>query len=292
MDRRHVSAWRRFFSMPFRAPPTQDITARQLPFGGGVFALTGTYQRQHFSRHAHEEYALGVIEYGALRFRYRGSTLVAPAGSLSLAQPDIPHDGSPAVPEGWRYSMLYLPAAALAAVLPDHAAAPYFRPGVIEDPGLAMILRHTHRLIMDPKASLLAQETRFLELLNLWIRRHADTSPPPPRIGPEPTAIRRALEILAARYETNVSLEELAASVNLTPWHLARVMTKQTGLPPHAHLLEHRLRAAKARLAGNERIADIAVAVGFADQSHMTRAFRARFGLPPGNYRKILQNTG
>jgi AraC-like DNA-binding protein len=271
------------------APPT--VTACRLPIGGGVLALAASYQHQRFSRHAHEGYALGVIEAGALAFRYRGSNVVAPAGAVNLVQPDVPHDGEPAVPEGWRYRMLYLPQSALNMVLPVGATPPNFRPGVIEDPHLAAQVANTHRLLMDEGAGLLAKETRLLALLAAWIKRHADDHPAASDIGREPRAVRIVLDLLAARCTENLTLDDLAKAVGLSPWHLTRAVAAHTGLPPHAHLLEHRLRTARNRLAGPERLADIAAAVGFADQSHLTRAFRARFGLPPGLYRKIVQNS-
>jgi len=274
-----------------RSPDAEPATALRLPILGGVLALCASYRTQRFSRHAHEEYALGRIEAGALGFRYRGAQVVAPAGSLSLAQPGVPHDGGAAVPEGWRYHMLYLPPKALAEALAAGASLPHFRPGVIEDPALADLFGRVHDLLMMPKAPSLAKETRLLALLSAWIARHGDDHPAAPPTGREPGAVRQTLAILADRFHEDVRLEELAAATGLSPWHLARAVTRHTGLPPHAHLLEYRCRAARDRLAGPETLADIALAVGFADQSHLTRVFRARFGLPPGAWRKIVQDT-
>lgn len=225
-----------------------------------------------------------------MAFRYRGSRLVAPAGSVNLVQPGVPHDGCPAGPEGWRYRMLYLPGSVLSLVLSDSAPLPHFRPGVIEDSRLAACVASAHRLLMDETASLLARETRLLALLALWISRHADDRPVAPPVGREPRAVRLVLDLLADRYAENLRLDDLAEAAGLSPWHLARVVARQTGLPPHAHQLEHRLRAVRDLLAGPARLADIAATTGFADQSHLTRAFKARFGLPPGAYRKIVQN--
>ncbi len=268
----------------------EAATALRLPLLGGVLALCASYRNQRFSRHVHEEYALGRIEAGALGFRYRGAQVVAPAGSLSLVQPGVPHDGGAAVPEGWRYHMLYLPPTALAQALPAGASLPHFRPGVIEDAVLADLFGRVHALLMTPKAPSLAKQTRLLALLAAWIARHGDDHPAAPPMGREPGAVRQALAILAERFAEDVRLEELAAATGLSPWHLARAVTRHTGLPPHAHLLEYRCRAARDRLAGPETLADIALAVGFADQSHLTRVFRARFGLPPGAWRKIVQD--
>jgi AraC-like DNA-binding protein len=270
-------------------PLTDTATAAHLPICGGVLALTASYRTQRFSRHIHEEYALGIIESGALGFRYRGSQVVAAPGSLSLAQPGVPHDGGPAVPEGWRYRMFYLPGNALSLVLPPGAPPPHFRPGVVEDPPLAALFSRTHHLLLAEHPPTMARQTLLLALLAAWIARHGDDHPTAAPSRNEPRAVRLTLDILAARYAEDVRLEELAAAAGLSPWHLARAVTRHTGLPPHAHLLEFRCRAARDRLAGPQGLADIAATVGFADQSHMTRVFRARFGLTPGAWRKIVQ---
>lgn len=271
--------------------PRSTVTARPLPLGEDGLVLWASYRDQRFSRHAHDGYALGVIEDGALAFRYRGSRLVAPAGSVNLAQPGIPHDGEPAVPGGWRYRMLYLPCPVVAMVLPEGVGAPYFRPGVIEDRKLACLVARTHNLLLDPRSDILARQTTLLALLACWVRRHAEKAPSPPAPGPEPKAVRLALELIAAHFAGNISLADLAVATGLSPWHLARSIARHTGLPPHAHLLARRLDAAKTALTGPKRLADIAADTGFADQSHLTRAFVARYGLAPGAYRKILQNS-
>jgi len=258
---------------------------------GGVLVLRAVYHSQRFSRHAHEGYALGVIESGALAFRYRGERLVAPAGQVSLAQPDIPHDGAPAGGAGWGYRMLYLPPQAMTRILPRRAGLPFFRPGVLDAPDFAAAIAATHALLLDPAAPALAKETRFLDLLAAWVARYAERTPVLPPPGPEPQAVRRILEFMDAHWDEDISLTHLARITGLSPWHLVRVMTRATGLPPHAHLLERRCRAARDMLDGQARLADIAAATGFADQSHLTRAFRARFGLTPGAYRKIVQNS-
>jgi hypothetical protein len=54
---------------------------------GTVNLMHARYVTQTFAPHFHEGYCLGVIEKGALGFRYMGENLVAPAGSVNLAVP-------------------------------------------------------------------------------------------------------------------------------------------------------------------------------------------------------------
>ncbi len=87
----------------------------------------------------------------------------------------------------------------------------------------------------------------------------------------------------------DLALEELAALVSLSAKHFARAFRQSTGTPPHRWLIERRLDRAKAMLVeGDLDLAEIALACGFADQSHFTAAFRKLVGMTPGSYRREL----
>jgi transcriptional regulator GlxA family with amidase domain len=82
-------------------------------------------------------------------------------------------------------------------------------------------------------------------------------------------------------------LRDIAAACGLSVNHLSRAFRRSTGLPPHAWLIGARLEAAKTLLRQRTRaLADIALACGFADQTHFTRVFTTRIGLSPGAWRR------
>jgi AraC-like DNA-binding protein len=83
------------------------------------------------------------------------------------------------------------------------------------------------------------------------------------------------------------SLAELAALCGLSRSYFVRAFKQTTGMSPHHWLLIHRARRAKDLLRGTRTpIADIAVACGFADQSHLTRVFSKAFGISPAAWRR------
>ncbi len=265
-----------------------------LPFLGGVNMLRARYVTQNFSRHFHEGYAVGCIVDGAMRFRYQGENIVAPRGQINLVVPGEPHDGHAADASGWAYRMFYLPPGALleaaAAVLP-RPDLPHFRAGVIDDPALAGCICRTHAILERPETSALEKETRLLWLLTHWISRHAVGRGSLPRTGREHRAVARATECLWDRFAEDLPLSELAREAGLSPFHLARVFEQGMGITPHAYLTQVRVEQARARLAGPDRLADIALDCGFADQAHLTRLFKRHVGVTPGQYRKMLQNN-
>lgn len=247
-----------------------------------------------FARHFHEGYCLGVIEDGALGFRYRGENLVAPAGSVNLAVPGEVHDGHGAVDSGWAYRMFYLEPEFLQSVAaqlsPKPGSLPHFRPGVIDDPQLAESIISLHRDMEQGQLSQLEEQTRLLHLLTGWIGRYADDSLTGRAVGTEHGAVRRAREIIEARFGEEVTLSDLARETNLSPYHLVRTFTKHIGMPPHAYQTQVRVNRAAALLSGPLPIVDIAANTGFADQSHLTRWFKRQRGVTPGQYRKIVQD--
>lgn len=111
------------------------------------------------------------------------------------------------------------------------------------------------------------------------------------QLVPIPAAPDRELSAAVAhavrvRFAEPTSLGELAATAGYSVFHACRVFRATTGTTIHGFRRELRLRHALARiLDGDEPLAEIAAATGFASQSHLTNRFRARFGVTPGRAR-------
>ncbi len=83
-----------------------------------------------------------------------------------------------------------------------------------------------------------------------------------------------------------ISLDDLAATARLSPYHFARCFTATTGLSPHAFTTLHRLTAAKDGLLRTEvSVVDVAHGVGYTNVAHFRRAFVREFGVTPGMMR-------
>jgi AraC family transcriptional regulator len=114
------------------------------------------------------------------------------------------------------------------------------------------------------------------------------TSRPPVHGGLAPWQERRAKEMLSSNLEGNVPVATLASECGLSLSYFTRAFRQSTGVPPHRWLLHCRVEKAK-RLLRNKTmsLADIAMACGFADQSHFTRVFTAAVGHSPGAMRRL-----
>ncbi|MET0280048.1 MAG: AraC family transcriptional regulator [Steroidobacteraceae bacterium] len=97
---------------------------------------------------------------------------------------------------------------------------------------------------------------------------------------------RVAKEVLSSNPEKGLRISEVAERCKLSRSHFTRAFKRTTGYTPQRWLLLHRIERAKSMLHGNRPIAAIAAECGFADQSHLTRAFTRVVGTPPATFRR------
>jgi AraC family transcriptional regulator len=99
--------------------------------------------------------------------------------------------------------------------------------------------------------------------------------------------LRRIKELVDAKIEDDLSLDEMAQSVNLSTAHFARMFRMSMGQTPHQFVLRQRIERAKAMLRAPEgRILGVAVACGFKTQQHFAQVFRDFCGVSPTEYRQ------
>ena len=99
--------------------------------------------------------------------------------------------------------------------------------------------------------------------------------------------LRRIKELVHAKMEDDLSLDEMAESVGLSTAHFARMFRKSTGETPHQFVLRQRVERAKAMLRTSDvRILDVAVACGFRTQQHFAQVFRDVCRVSPTEYRQ------
>jgi AraC-like DNA-binding protein len=101
-------------------------------------------------------------------------------------------------------------------------------------------------------------------------------------------AVEAVKRLLAARLTQPLTLAALAAEVHYSPYFLARTFRRHTGYAIHEFRQQLRLRASLERVVDRRTpLTDVATAYGFSSHSHYTRAFRAAFGQPPTELRRL-----
>ena len=91
---------------------------------------------------------------------------------------------------------------------------------------------------------------------------------------------------------TAPTLRELADATELSVHHFVKAFSRSEGLTPHAYLNVRRIdRALMLVLSGNERVGDIADAIGFSSPAHFVAAFRKQLGVTPGALRAAVRSV-
>ena len=106
------------------------------------------------------------------------------------------------------------------------------------------------------------------------------------RGGLPPRVLRRVREHIDGNIEKRISVEALARLANLSVCYFVRAFKQSVGLTPHDYLIRRRVERTKELLSDTEMpLSEIALAAGFADQSHCARRFRQHVGMSPRDYR-------
>jgi AraC-like DNA-binding protein len=106
------------------------------------------------------------------------------------------------------------------------------------------------------------------------------------RGGLAPRVLRRIHEYIDDNIDQRISVGLLAAMANLSVCYFVRAFKQSMGVTPHDYLIRRRVERTKQLLSGTDiPLSQIALAAGFADQSHFARRFRQHVGMSPRDYR-------
>lgn len=96
-------------------------------------------------------------------------------------------------------------------------------------------------------------------------------------------------ELVATRFADALRLDDVAAAVGASPFHVARIFRRETGGTIHAHVNALRLRHALERIADGTDLTRLGLDLGYSSHSHFTLAFRRAYGVPPSEMRRSLR---
>jgi AraC-like DNA-binding protein len=253
----------------------------------GVFATDIDSNRQ-YDRHWHTTFGVGLMARGAHRSLSGRGQVDALAGDTITTNPGEVHDGRPLGGPSRRWLMLFLDAPTMAAMA-GPAAAPaadvrLTRP-VLHDQTLRPALQHLWRQLerwntAGPARAgmVLACEEALVRACGLLLQHHSTAVP----AAAAHADVARVRERLADDLVNPPSLAQLAAMVGLTRYQLLRRFERAYGLTPFEWQRQVRVERARALIASGRSLGQVAADCGFADQSHMTRAFAGHFGFTPG----------
>lgn len=228
--------------------------------------------------HMHAEYSLGIVDQGQALFQHAGGCETLRPGSVVMIKPGAWHACNPEQVTHWSYRMLYVQAEWLNNLL-----------GVA---GLCFTQRVAHDATLSQAIDQLCQpwtsghtEAWIAQLAQLLGARHIAQ---PFTATSSSDAIAQALHQLHQHPDDAPSVQALAQAQGMTSSRFIRHFKAATGVTPGAYRLNLRLNGARRLLAQGLPLAEAAHAMGFADQAHLQRSFKAHHALTPGRYAQGL----
>ena len=258
-------------------PPRPTIRAWRPPVAGVAEVLHAYFPEHAYPSHTHDTWTLLVVDSGTVRYELDRHEHGALADRVTLLPPHVPHDGRSVEATGFRKRVVYLDEDVIG---PDRVGAAVDHPGWT-DPGLRRQVSGLHAALAHP-GDVFEAEVRLAVVVEGLRRRLAARPRPPYRgTGGSPTGCATCSTTGSSRDSRST---DAAAVLGAHPTHLVRSFATEFGIPPHRYLTGRRLDRARRLLLTGERAADVAQAVGFHDQAHLTRHFRRLLGVAPAAY--------
>lgn len=250
-----------------------------------VELLSATYTDFQFSKHWHDELAIGVIERGAEGLLYQGENLVVPENKIVAINPGEIHTGSAAATHGWQYRMFYFDLATIAKQFEfiNLTVDPVVNQSIIDNPTLFNELLVLHQSLENSSFELTKESLMALVFEKLFTNygtvktidntNHVDKN-----------SAYLARDFMVTHWNENLSLTTLERVCDCSKFQLIRSFKAVFGITPHQFLLIIKANKSKQLLSQGLSCVDTSLACGFYDQSHFNRNFKRAFGITPSKY--------
>ena len=151
-------------------------------------------------------------------------------------------------------------------------------------------LRHVERLYQTQKEVKDFDFQIYLLLMEIWriVCSHVTNVSDVQMTARNMERLKQILTYIHTNYQEKISLEDIAAEVNICPSECCRFFKKHMRESLFDYLLNYRIEQSLALLGkGTESITEIAVQCGFSSSSYFSRVFRERMGYSPREYQKL-----
>jgi len=243
--------------------------------------------RDCYRAHAHAEFSVGIVDAGCATFHHPGGPQQVRAGSVVLIEPGVVHSCNPLPGKLWSYRMLFIESEWLrnAVARAWGLAAPpdglEWISRSIEDSAIAhWVDRWCRPVTSQAAAQALATE------LPRWVAGQTRAGQPWDWAH-VPAELIPALAAMQSGHEMRLTVQTLAEACGMSSSRFIRRFQAACGMTPGSYLQNLRVNGARRLLSQGIPLADAAHAMGFADQAHLQRAFKAHHAMTPGNYRSV-----
>ena len=248
------------------------------------------HSRACYKSHSHPTFSIGAVDAGGSLFTgASGGPCTLRPGMMVFIPAGAVHSCNPLPDQHWSYQMLHVDAAWLSALVAEMGDV---SGGFISENEVRLTddadLYHRFCKLNSILFSTVSAEDKNVALIEFTgdCERGASQVQSFTVTSSEVNhSLKKVTEALKQTERQPWTLAELAKLSGMSRYQLIRTFRAATGMTPHAYQLNVRINQARRWLLSGREITDIAYRLGFADQSHFQRVFKAHTGVTPGFYR-------
>ncbi|GLG82938.1 AraC family transcriptional regulator [Acinetobacter calcoaceticus] len=250
------------------------------------------FSRTCYKSHSHPTFSIGAIDEGNSVFQSSfGTAQKISAGTLVIVPAHIEHSCNPLPDQAWSYQMLHLDISWLNQWYAEFQKEgfdlnlPQHRPLIIKDENLYQAFSDMNETLFDSQKLILEKEQSLIYCFTQLLLPHFILE----EIQKTQYLYESFLDLIhiIKSSERFISLEELAQQVGLSRYAIIRLFKANVGLTPHAFQINLKVNQARAQLKQGIPLAELAVNLGFSDQSHFHKAFKAHTGITPRQFQLV-----
>ncbi|RVU30999.1 AraC family transcriptional regulator [Neptunomonas marina] len=265
-----------------------QIQYQHIDANSNLILSEGTYANFTFKPHYHLDYHIGMVVKGVQRQQFRGRSVLLGPGRISIMPPGEVHDGSAYQQDAYQMRTFRIAPTLLDSYLCELQGCENeisFAGAMLEHPQLAGRLDQLFAALQHTRQTTLSSETAWFNLFEPLFAELKAVKPATVSGGLSQTQMRSIREFCEANLASKISLTQLASLCGLSRFQLLRRFERTVGLTPHNWLTLLRLeRACLLLKRATLTLAQVAIEVGFYDQSHFVRTFRQYYGIAPSKY--------
>lgn len=264
--------------------------------------LLSSYRTWSFPWHWHDELELTLVLGGEIEYRVNDQCYLLKTGEGLFCNADAIHTGTRHGASDCDYVSLTFHPRFLYGFEGSTVRTKYVD-GIVSSPALSSLLLTNdvpwQKTVLDSlfeiykifedKPELYELEVQRL-LLGIWAelyRNYGDEVKKAPAEDPEKIQrLRVLIAYLHEHYSEKLTLEQIAAQVNLCKSECCRFFKKQMGMPLFDYLLDHRISQSLLLLKSGQTVTEAAERTGFTSPAYFAKVFRARTGRSPSQYIK------
>ncbi|WP_421901482.1 AraC family transcriptional regulator [Maridesulfovibrio sp.] len=245
-----------------------------------------------FPRHVHSSYIFSLIDQGERRVCINSQTKTYRAGEMCILPPGTSHSCESICEDEFgphSYRALCVTPSYMKSIAEEISgkacADPHFDPAVVYKDFDRSSFNELFSL-SKTTGTTLEKQAALNTFLYHALENFSSKRIIPEKTGPQHEALSRVKEYIDNNFRHKITLNKLAETSCLSPFHLQKLFVKKFGLSPQEHIISRRIHGAKARIQAGETLIEAALNSGFSDQSHFSRHFKRVIGISPGRFHR------